>query len=616
MGPRPRIKLSKFEKDTSQFAVVQQSYEDEKILKREGALLVGRSRREASFWESLRKDDLLLLFSSRSPMPTYACVVKGKSIEKSQSGLSTTRYPFYIHLEVVGKSVPHDRRNFSPFRNDYIINPPPVLFQRHWESCTAHSLFKDKKIPYSVHNDIEIYCSSSWEDEEFVYGAAELHPFGYRKALLSLIARHKGKRAGALLAEQGDQFDGINRLALRVFRQDYDWIRRKSITINRIYTGENILNKWNIHNALAKELILIAPNLLDESLSIIDGVSYDYHPEAFKLGFEIETPDDQFGAFYFWKPINVPSRVLASSTEKSIEDTKFRIHQINEERKTVQYWYCSGPLPYVQQGIKAKKWSLRRDRLTTGRWKNITKGDILFLADSDNLIRALATVSDTKLDRVRGFEEYPLWISFNDDIVKDIKVDIREVVRERWLWRKRGGINEIATIDGITLRDMLLKQAGGKRMWVEPNPYLLPMTETNVVKKQIFIVQSWQLLDSVYPQLKSILEERGYKVVYAGDRDGQVVFSDIWLMLNESEVAIVDFTNKRPNVYLEYGMALVLGKPIVAITQSKEDIPSDTPNLKYLLYQDSLVGLNNLKKQLPKAVRDVVEDIERMKKNH
>src|SRR6185436_16075898 len=55
----------------------------------------------------------------------------------------------------------------------------------------------------------------------------------------------------------------------------------------------------------------------------------------------------------------------------------------------------------------------------------------------------------------------------------------------------------------------------------------------------------------------------------------------IWLMLNESEAIVVDFTNRPPNVDLEYGMALVSGKPIVALTQRADDIPSNTPNLKY-----------------------------------
>lgn len=48
-------------------------------------------------------------------------------------------------------------------------------------------------------------------------------------------------------------------------------------------------------------------------------------------------------------------------------------------------------------------------------------------------------------------------------------------------------------------------------------------------------------------------------VTHASDRQGQVIFEDIWILMNEAQAVLVDFTQKRPNVYLEYGMALVLG---------------------------------------------------------
>jgi hypothetical protein len=57
-------------------------------------------------------------------------------------------------------------------------------------------------------------------------------------------------------------------------------------------------------------------------------------------------------------------------------------------------------------------------------------------------------------------------------------------------------------------------------------------------------------------------------------------------------------------------MALVLGKPIVAITQEPSDIPSDTSNLKYLLYEDRL-GDTALSDNLVRSVRDTMSDIAR-----
>jgi hypothetical protein len=97
------------------------------------------------------------------------------------------------------------------------------------------------------------------------------------------------------------------------------------------------------------------------------------------------------------------------------------------------------------------------------------------------------------------------------------------------------------------------------KMWVEPNPYLLHRKHFTVVPKQVFLVQAWKLQEMMLPRIRAVLEPHGYAVKQSGDREGQLVFDDVWLMLNESEIVLVDFTDKRPNVYLEYGMALVLG---------------------------------------------------------
>lgn len=145
-------------------------------------------------------------------------------------------------------------------------------------------------------------------------------------------------------------------------------------------------------------------------------------------------------------------------------------------------------------------------------------------------------------------------------------------------------------------------------MWINPNPYLLKQRKFERVKDSIFVVQAWDLKDNVLPVMKDVIEKQGYRVTHASDRQGQVIFEDIWILINECEAVLVDFTKKRPNVYLEYGMALVLGKPIIAVTQDKADLPSDTPNLKYIEYPATIDGPEFLSRTLPKALRDTIAD--------
>lgn len=144
-------------------------------------------------------------------------------------------------------------------------------------------------------------------------------------------------------------------------------------------------------------------------------------------------------------------------------------------------------------------------------------------------------------------------------------------------------------------------------MWVTPNPYLFKRTNITGKKGHVFVVQSWGMKDSILPMIRDICKEAGYTATHAEDLSGQIVFEDVWLLLNEAEVVLIDFTEKRPNVYLEFGMALVLGRPIVAITQSLDDLPSDTQNIKCIVYsKDNAYKM--LKESLVSKIETVIKD--------
>lgn len=147
-------------------------------------------------------------------------------------------------------------------------------------------------------------------------------------------------------------------------------------------------------------------------------------------------------------------------------------------------------------------------------------------------------------------------------------------------------------------------------MRIRPNPFLLDEKRYQVKKNQIFVAIAWELIDSVYTDLKETLEKHKYHVVNAEDHTGQIVFKDIWRLMNESELILIDFSKRRPNVYLEFGMAIVLGKPIVAITQDKADLPSDTPHIRWHLYKNEKGDMTFSK--LPKAIVDTITDYEEL----
>jgi hypothetical protein len=75
---------------------------------------------------------------------------------------------------------------------------------------------------------------------------------------------------------------------------------------------------------------------------------------------------------------------------------------------------------------------------------------------------------------------------------------------------------------------------------------------------------------------KPAIEESGLTPMRADDiyHPGDIMRT-IWKLTYQAEVILADLTNKNPNVFYEMGLAHALKKPVIIITQSRDDIPFD-----------------------------------------
>ncbi len=615
--PPTTLKLRDYETKTSRLILLKVTPEKAQAISSEKYLSLGRSVRERRLWEQILEEDLIICIAFEgNNIKRFAYRVSGKGLKLQRPSLFPEENPFLVFLELVGEGVRSSIRADAFFFNDFLPYTPRPIFQEVWEECdyvAQQTGEKQSRWLCPTDSPYEVYIASSQSDYDFISKISVHHPFGYRKAFLTLLARQNAKLVGAILVELSSESKFVHEANWRVFRKDYSWIQKQAVRIVRIYSSPNVSRKWAVHKALLESAIAVAPALVQEPLSIIEGFSYDYHPVAPKLGFHIEVPHRFEGSFYYWKPINIPAYI--SVEQSDLNAAKSLAHKVLKKRKEVSYWLAPGTLENISLAYEKVAWAVTWNRTNIVKWRSLAKNHVLFLMSKDKRIRAYGIVERIEKRNVKGLESYPLWIDFKPELVGDLDIDISEYIHQQWyMSSSSGGLIELPNEFGAKIRKAADEQRMEGKMIVEPNPYLLHHTVFEVHPNQIFVVQSWSLRETVFPVIRQILEETGYIVKYAGDRDGQVIFDDIWLMLNESEAILVDFTYKRPNVYLEYGMALVLGKPIIAITQDKEDIPSDTPNLKYILYQDKL-GDDSLKRQLPRAIQDTLYDIQQMKTN-
>lgn len=463
--------------------------------------------------------------------------------------------------------------------------------------------------------DITVYDYANELDQRYIRDVSVHHTFGYRRCEITLVAWRGDERCGALLAERSRNNPCVHRGQIELFGDDYEIVRQNAVSIKRIYS---LPNKWKVHRALIAAIVSVAQSLVDFELSVVDVQTYEYHPGFIREGFHVWIPKHGPQSFYSFYPFNVSDRILTHAVKclgfrhsSQRTEVAMAVKRIVQKRGEVKYWLAIVPDKYKDLPFRENAWAINDHNKNASRWTMLSPEDCIFFYNRSNEVIAYASVSEKAKRRERGMEAFPLWIHLYPESVTRTSFQLQDVLTRTELGALgSGGIIEVPVDKGR----QLLQKAGIELMQdgmlVMPNPFLLHGTKFSENSKEIFVVQSWELRQSVLPILKDVLERAGYKVKFSGDRDGQVIFGDIWKLMNEAAVVLVDFTQKKPNVYLEYGMALVLGKPIVAITQIKEDLPSDTPQLQYLPYTMETAYLT-FREQLVRKVEHTVEDLKR-----
>ena len=105
--------------------------------------------------------------------------------------------------------------------------------------------------------------------------------------------------------------------------------------------------------------------------------------------------------------------------------------------------------------------------------------------------------------------------------------------------------------------------------------------------------------DDVYGCINDACYEVGMSCHKADDFwHHSAIIQDIFELIFRSSIVIVDFTGKNQNVFYEAGIAHVLGKTVLPITQDGEDIPFDLRHHRYILYHNDREGLKKLKREL------------------
>lgn len=123
----------------------------------------------------------------------------------------------------------------------------------------------------------------------------------------------------------------------------------------------------------------------------------------------------------------------------------------------------------------------------------------------------------------------------------------------------------------------------------------------SAMKSDIFVVMPFSdELKPVYTDhIRKVAEKLGRTVSRADDFfTANSIISDVWDAINTASVLVADCTGRSPNVFYEIGIAHTLGKSVVLIAQSEDDIPFDIKYKRTILYEFTPRGMQDFERAL------------------
>jgi hypothetical protein len=152
--------------------------------------------------------------------------------------------------------------------------------------------------------------------------------------------------------------------------------------------------------------------------------------------------------------------------------------------------------------------------------------------------------------------------------------------------------------------------------WITVNPVIFQGRGYSPKKDTIFVIMPFRPRWSkdVWKTIKDAISSSKIKCIRADEQRGMQILEDIWQGLCEASIVIVDVTGRNANVYYELGIAHVLGRRVILITQDVADIPFDTHVYRHIEYKcgshpkNRKQAMRKLSKQLKEQVQWVLEN--------
>ncbi|MEP7137439.1 MAG: hypothetical protein ABI904_21140 [Chloroflexota bacterium] len=139
------------------------------------------------------------------------------------------------------------------------------------------------------------------------------------------------------------------------------------------------------------------------------------------------------------------------------------------------------------------------------------------------------------------------------------------------------------------------------------SPYVFQIPETYVELDLVTVMMPFSMeFNNVYEAIKRATSECRLRCLRADDIwEDTTIVQDIFNLIFRAQVVIVDFSGKNPNVMYETGIAHTLGKHVIPISQTLDDVPFDMRHHRVLKYLPNTEGLSKLSSDLSAKLSQV-----------
>ena len=103
--------------------------------------------------------------------------------------------------------------------------------------------------------------------------------------------------------------------------------------------------------------------------------------------------------------------------------------------------------------------------------------------------------------------------------------------------------------------------------------------------------------------ISAVCERRSLSVSRADDYfNTTFIMAEVWAAIRSAKAVIADCTGRNANVFYEIGISHALGKEVIIIAQSKDDIPFDIQHIRHIEYEYTPSGMRKFEEALEKTL--------------